>query len=256
MSEVTELAANEIDRTAGVSAGGAAEQIYREENSGQAAPVEMTAEQQTGIKDLATMRARAGDPSLDSEQRSAILAKMGQLAQHVLNGKAKPDWYGEAKQNARDTSNAEHDSLAQSFETALEPMTQTDFDKLVTRGVVAGQLDRAVATTAADFCRNAQLPGTVANVVMDRAGKHAAEGFGYGVKLSDADIQELTDGAIKAFGSIEKAEAETNLARKYLESVGGKKVLDFIDGDGAGSLGFDPRIILQLSYLARVKGIK
>ncbi len=251
MSEVTELAASEIDRGTGVSTGGAAEQIYREENSGQAAPAEMTAEQTKGIADLATMRARAADPSVDGEQRAAILKKMGDLAQYVLNGKARPEWYGEAKQNARETSTAEADPMAETFAHAGDAMTSADQAQLVQHAKVKG-LDAAGAASAVEFCTKAGLDKITARVLTDRLAHHTGQGYGTGAELSKEMHADLFAEASRRFGGEERLQSENAMARAYVEHV---RMADWVDKN-AGSLAYDVQTISMLAYKARSLGLR
>ena len=139
------------------------------------------------------------------------------------------------------------------LEKHFTPIAQRDVEGLVTRAVVVGQVERKLAHEVANFCLAAQLPQFVSEAVIDRFAKHTNEGWGLG-KLSEADTQELAFECAHAFGSAEKAYAEIELGRKYLEKVGGKTLLEYFDTN-AGSLAADPKLILQLSMMARARGI-
>jgi hypothetical protein len=184
--------------------------------------------------------------------------KYNQALAHAFEGAAAPEWIAANEQARADAAKNDHRPIAEGINDVqmgaeLDPIQAGDVEKLVNRGVVQGQLPREVATEAAQMCLTAQLPPVVANALMDRLSRHAAEGYGLGT-LSKEDQQELVEECAKLYGGYEKAQAEATLARKYLHSVGGQKMLDFVDKRG-GSLAFDPRVINQLTYMARLKGL-
>lgn len=138
---------------------------------------------------------------------------------------------------------------------AFAPIAEQDTGPLINRAVIVGNVPRETATEAAQFCLDAQLPRGVSEGIMDRIGKHASYGYGPGAEaLTPADVATLSTECARALGSEEKAAAEVTLARKYLHSVGGDKLLQYVD-QKAGSLAFDPRLILQLSMMARARGL-
>lgn len=138
---------------------------------------------------------------------------------------------------------------------AFVPIAEQDTGPLINRAVIVGNVPRETAAEAAQFCLDAQLPRGVSEGIMDRIGKHASYGYGPGTEaLTPDDVATLSTECARALGGEDKAAAEVTLARKYLHSVGGDKLLDYVD-QKAGSLAFDPRLVLQLSMLARAKGL-
>lgn len=255
MPEVTALSPGDIQRGGGVSAGGEP-RAFRQDDGNQAAQsTEMTPEQQSAVGHIDALRRQASDPALGRAEREQVMQKISQLQRHTFMGEAAPAWYGEHKPDPKLTDMRPVSDSDLGMEKHFVPIVEGDMAALVTRAVIVGQVGRGMATEAAQFCRGAQLPKVVSEAIVDRLAKHVSEGWGPGSELSDADRADLASECIRAFGSEEKALAESTLARKYLHSVGGDALLANVD-KRAGSLGYDPRVILQLSMMARARGLK
>lgn len=188
-----------------------------------------------------------------------LLKQYREATQHAFGNAPAPSWLQQseaaavalAEAGARVVKDGDMPGLAAAF----EPITEKDTSQLINRAVVVSSLPREMATEAAQFCIDAKLPPAVADAVMDRLGKHAGMGHGPGTEaLTPADVETLSFECARMLGGQEKAAAEVSLARAYLHSVGGDKLLDYVD-QKAGSLGFDPRLILQLSMMARARGL-
>src|SRR5882672_12263985 len=98
----------------------------------------MSQDQAAAVAHLGELRKQAADPTLDHGKREAIMQKMSELSRHAFLGAKAPAWYGETKPDARDTSNEEHDPLADALRGSTDTLTQAEHDQLVTHGKVQG----------------------------------------------------------------------------------------------------------------------
>lgn len=201
----------------------------------------------------------AARADLARDPNNVWLAKQNRQALgHALHGEAAPAWLPKSE-----AASAEAEKLGArvvnegdipELEASFAPITEQDTGRLITRAVVVSNVPREVATEAVQFCMDAQLPRAVSEAVLDRLGKHATFGHGLDSELSQEDAQTLQLDCARRLGGDEKAEAAASLARKYLHSVGGDALLANVD-KRAGSLAFDPGLILQLAMMARVRGL-
>jgi hypothetical protein len=188
-----------------------------------------------------------------------LLKQYREATQHAFGNAPAPSWLQQseaaatalAEAGAKTVNESDMPGLAAEF----EPMGEQHVDRLINRAVVTTSLPREMATEAAQFCLDAKLPQVVSEAVLDRLGKHNSHGHGPGTEaLTPADVETLSFECARMLGGAEKAAAEVTLARKYLHSVGGDALLATVD-QRAGSLGYDPRLILQLSMIARARGL-
>lgn len=254
-----------IESTPAVSMPGFAGTVIETGINDGPAPVAAPSSYRVGPADLAGSKAEAARyaesvaPEIAAGTSNAFLLKQYREAtQHAFGSAPAPSWLQQTEAAATALTelgakavNSDMPELAAAF----QPITEQDTARLINRAVVTTSLPREMAAEAAQFCVDAKLPQVVSEAVLDRLGKHASMGHGPGTEaLTPADVETLSFECARVLGGQEKAEAEVNLARKYLHSVGGDKLLEYVD-QKAGSLGFDPRLILQLSMMARVRGL-
>jgi hypothetical protein len=187
----------------------------------------------------------------------SLNARINSALAHALHGEPAPSWLPKTEaaqaEAATQSERAVQEGDIPELAAGLAPMTEQDAAQLVTRGTIVSALPREIASEVVSFGREAQLPRGTVEAILDRLGAHADRGGGLG-EVSPEDAPALAERCARLLGGQEKAEREITLARKYLHSVGGDKLLAQVD-KRAGSLGFAPDLILQLSYLARVKGL-
>lgn len=242
----------ELSSTDAGIAVGAAPAAKLEPPQGQAeggTPEPMSAETTAAVTKLAELRKDASNPSLSHNDRDAIMQKMSELSKHAFLGEKMPAWY-QAKPDAKDTSTEAYDGLAEELAKASEPMTDAQHEQIIREGMVQG-CDRVTATLAADFAQKAGLNNVTATVIAKRAAHHDTSGWGIG-QLTEQESIELAHECARRFGSNEKALEQIGLAEAYLKHM---NLLDWAEKH-AGSLAYDPHIILMLAYKARVLGLK
>lgn len=193
---------------------------------------------------------------LKGTSNAQLLARNTEALAHVFHNGPAPAWLQEPSGAAKAEAARQVDPDSVSgLHAAFTPMQASDVDGLVQHAVVATSLPREHAERAAGFALEAQLPAGVAKGLIDRLAHHRQHGGGLDAAPLDAAEQEdLRQEAVRSLGGPEKAANEVRLARAYLESVGGAKLLAQVDNK-AGSIGFDPRVILALSMLARSRGL-
>jgi hypothetical protein len=187
-----------------------------------------------------------------------LLKQYREATQHAFGSAPAPSWLQQSEDAATELNdlgakavNSDMPELAAAF----QPITEQDTTQLINRAVITTSVPREVAAEVVAFAKDAQLPRGVTEGILDRLGKHAQDGFGLDAEpLTQQDVQTLATECARMLGGDEKAQAEVTLARTYLRSVGGDALLATVD-QRAGSLGFDPRLILQLSMMARARGL-
>lgn len=250
------------ENTPGVSAPGMPENVTVQETSAQpkAPAVNGFRSDTTGMSESQTAALAFVDANRAAAMRADdpfLQRKVNQALAHAFGGGPAPEFLAQREQARADAAKNDQRPVGEgdavSVGAELDAITESDLQGIASRGVVSGQLPPDIAQEAASFCLAAQLPKIVSNVVVDRLAKHVRDGWGPG-EMSDAELAELHEECVRAFGGEDKATAEAELARKYLHSAGGDALLAQADKIG-GSLMYDPRVILQLSYLARAKGL-
>lgn len=248
MSEVTELAPGDIQRTGGVSAGGQAQpQSVQESN---AAPAEMGPEQRAALERVADLRGRVLDRSLTDEQRQFTMARISELQRFAFGGE-KPAWLN-PKADPRATSLETYDALAEGLAAGYEPMNAEQAG-LVRHSATLWGLPPEATDNFMKLAEQAQLPHGHAKDIVGRLARHfkAMEG---NVELEADDHAEFEGEAVRSFGSEEKYQQVAERARAYLRSVG---MLEYVDREFANtSVVYDPRILLSLANLATARGVK
>src|SRR5262245_2485500 len=90
---------------------------------------EVTPEQVAAFTTLDQLRAEARDTT-DLAKRDELYKKIGQLAQHAVNGAAKPSWYLPTP-DPRLSDHSEHDSMDNITAPLAQSITQSEQAQLV-----------------------------------------------------------------------------------------------------------------------------
>lgn len=243
-TEVQALPADQIERPAATAP---APQGLHEDSQAQPAP--MSTEAKTALARVEELKVRFSDPTLTNQQREQAMKRISELQRFAAGNAEKPAWH-EPKPDVRMTDTRPYDSLGDTFADAAKPVTAQELEQVTNLGKLLG-LNPEQVNAVGKFAQIAELGRGAADQVVRRVAHHAALGA-LVEPLSEADRASLHEESVRRFGSVEKYEAQNSLARAFIEHIG---FADWVD-QHAGSLQFDPALIMALAYRARLLGLK
>lgn len=187
----------------------------------------------------------AGPGSLNSRINAALA--------HALHDGPAPTWL--KVENATADTGAPRivpDGELPGMAAVYEPMQEAEAGHLRASAGIYG-VPPADADALTNFCITAKIPATLADGIARRAAHHL-QTRGCSEPMTAEEAADLHHETARVLGGQEKYEVLNAKARAYIESMGPEAVR-FVD-EKAGSLIFDPRILIALAGLADARGIK